>query len=151
MIMADLKDDLLNVMKDRFNSEIKNFGDKLLSMSPYELQTAFNSEFSAQQWKEFRLHPLVDAWFEEEMSIMVRNKAFKLLNQSGTNNSTATTQALGQMMNYLERKKEQASEPIVFIYSFVPLSEMEEQAPNVRTLENIPTEIKNAIVKIRED
>lgn len=150
MILADLKDNRLNRMRDDFNLLYHNQGQKLLSMSSFQLQKAVNDKWTSQEWKEFRLHDKVDEWFEEEMQIIIKNRAFDLLQKTGEDRSTATTQALTQMMNFLDKNKQKAVNPTIMIYSFVPLTEMEEQAPNVRTLTNIPTEIKDAVVVIRE-
>lgn len=148
MILSDLKDPLLNRMKDKFN-EMLIHDNSIVQMSHYSLETASDKQFSALEWRQFKLHPMVASWLDEELGIMIKDRAFKLAEIVGENNSTATTQALTATLNYLDKKKDLVQNPTIFIYSFVPLSEMESQAPNVRTLENIPTEIKDAIVQIK--
>lgn len=148
MIVADLKDPILNKIKNKFNTMLID-NHNVTQMSHYELEIASNREFSALEWRDFKLHPMVASWLDEEMGMIMKDRAFKLMDIVGENNSTATTQSLTAVLNYLDRKKDIVQNPTMFIYSFVPLSESEAQAPNVRTLENIPTEIKNAIVHIK--
>lgn len=148
MIIADLRDEKLNNMKHKFNEMLIN-NNQALSASHYQLETMSDGAFSALEWREFKIHPVVTAWLEEELDILVRNKAFDLMKDMGTNNSTATNQAVMSALNYLDKKKDTVQNPTIFIYSFVPLSEQEREAPNVRILENVPTEIRDAIVHIK--
>lgn len=148
MITTDLKDPMLNKMRDKFNEMLATSND-VLFVSHYHLQDRADNEFSALEWREFKLHPAVSAYLDEELAMIMKDKAFELAKLSGNNNSTATTQALTSALNFLDKKKSFVQNPTVFIYSFVPLSEMEAKAPNVRTLENIPTEIRDAIVHIK--
>lgn len=148
MITTDLKDPMLNKMRDKFNEMLATSND-VLFVSHYHLQDRADNEFSALEWREFKLHPTVSAYLDEELAMIMKDKAFELAKLSGNNNSTATTQALTSALNFLDKKKSFVQNPTVFIYSFVPLSEMEAKAPNVRTLENIPTEIRDAIVHIK--
>ena len=148
MIVADLRDNKLNNMRDVFN-ELLRVDPNVTSYSHYELEVASNKQYTAMEWREFKLNDVISNWLDEELHIQMKDKAFDLIKKAGENNSTATNQALASTLNYLEKKKTHVQNPTVFIYSFVPLSEMEEHAPNVKTLENIPTEIRNAIVQIK--
>lgn len=140
------KEHKLHYLQELFSNLLTDFPDAI-HFSPYELWKKENT-VSPETWKEFLSNDKVDAWFQNELEIRVRSKAFKLLDSVGDNNSTATTQALSQIFGFMDKNKEKNIDPVIFVYSFIPLTPEEEKAPNVRTVRNIPVEIQNAIKKV---
>lgn len=129
-----------------FNKLFSKHYPELLEWGPFQMAKHAPS-VSVQEWKEFRLLNQVDQWYEEEMALLIKSKVMKMLNQAGDTQSTGVAQTLTQTLNYLERNKDVIQDPTVYIYSFIPLTEEEAQAPNVRIVENIPSEISDAIIK----
>jgi hypothetical protein len=119
----------------------------ILQWNHYELWQKSGKMFNPEDWKRFRLHDKVDEWYTEEIILIAKQKQVKLLSTAGDRTSVADSQALNQVTAFLERNKNDNVEQVKIIYSFVPLNENEEKAENVRIINNIPTEIEDAIVR----
>lgn len=118
----------------------------ILEWSHYELWKKSGKKFNPQDWKAFRLDERVDTWYTQELLLVAKNRALKLLRNAGDNKSVGEAQALAQAMNYINRYETKASQQTKIIYMMVPLNEQEVHAPNVKLLQTIPDEIASAIV-----
>lgn len=135
-------------MQDTFNEMADEYYPDILEFNHYELWAHSGKKFTPFDWKEFRLEQRVDDWYSSELYVIVQNRATQLLRTAGKNKSVGESQALTQVMNFLDKNKKTAKQETKFIYSFVPLNIQEEGAENVKILENVPVEIADAITSI---
>ena len=151
--MMDLKfnkdERTLQDIQTEFNKLLDMYYPECLEWSHYELWKNSGKMFTPYEWKEWRLDQRVDDWYHSELLIIVQNRAVKLLSKAGDNKSVGETQALTQVMNFLDKNKRTAKQETKFIYSFIPLNINEEAAENVKVLQNIPSEIGDAITSYR--
>lgn len=150
--MIDIKfskqNEHLKEMLPDFIKLVQRLYPKMLEFNHYEMWKNTNQSFSPEDWKKFRLSESVNNWYEQELSIQVDSKIFKLIQTIGDDNSTAKAQMLNNVLAYASKDKKTAKEPTIFVFNFIPLNYQEELAPNVRIIENIPIEIGNAIQHI---
>ena len=132
-------------LQTKFNELLEKNYPECLYWSHYELWKNSEKMFTPYEWKEWRLDQRVDDWYNSELMIIVKNRATKLLSKAGDNKSVGESQALNQVMNYLDKHEKTAKQEIKFVYCFIPLNIEEESADNVKILQNIPDEINNAI------
>ena len=136
---------LLQDIQTEFNKLLELHYPQCLEWSHYELWKNSGKMFTPYEWKEWRLDQRVDDWYNSELVIIVQNRAVKLLSKAGDNKSVGESQALTQVMNFLDKHKRSGKQETKFIYSFIPLNTHEETADNVKILQNIPAEIADAI------
>lgn len=95
----------------------------------------------AERWKRFLLDPRIQAWLDEELSIHIKSQVFKMVGQSDANKSTAMVQTMNSFLNFLEKRESDPSQAgPAFVYMFVPLTEAEAFAENVKVLDFNPME-----------
>lgn len=141
----------LEEIQDVFNEMLEGDNTALLDLNHYELWRKSGKRFTPEEWKKFRLNEGVDQWYAEELLLIAKTKESKLIRSAGDNKSVAETQALNQISAFIERNQSHVKDTTIFIYSFIPLNKEEEQSPNARIINNIPTEIENAIIKVSRD
>lgn len=110
----------------------KNLGAEGLGLNHYELSNR-TEEKSPDVWKKFLLLSEVSEYIEEEMSILQGSEFNKML----TDISVSKSVGQAQILNALQKLKEGSNSkdgPII-IYTYVPLSTEQEQAPNVVKLD----------------
>lgn len=138
----------LTDMQDVFNEVILGkFYPEMLEFNHYELWEKSGKMFNPIDWKNFRTHPRVDEWYIEELVLLANTKAFKLLGKAGDNRSVGEVQALNASLNIIDKHSKKTKSQDKIVYCFIPLTESEEAAPNVKIIKNIPTEIADAIVR----
>ena len=138
-------------LQTEFNILLDLHYPECLSWSHYELWKNSGKKFTPYEWKEWRLDQRVDDWYNSEILIIVKNRATVLLSKAGDNKSVGESQALSQVMSFLDKNEHQAHQETIFYYCFVPLNIEEEAADNVKILQNIPDEINNAITRTKRD
>lgn len=119
----------------------------ILSWDHYTLFVKSNGT-TPQEWKEFRLNPKIKQWYEDEQNLQLQSSLMKLLQEVGDGRSTGQAQTISAMLNQLNKLEKQES-TVKYIYSFVPLTKEEALNPDVRILQDIPTEIRDAIQVIQ--
>lgn len=153
--MIDIKfkeeERMLSEIQLEFNKMLVTQYPEMLNWNHYEFWQNTGKSFTPEDWKQFRLHPRVDEWYNEEILLIAKQKQIKLLSTAGDRTSVADSQALNQVSSYLERNKQDNIENTIMVYCFVPLNENEEKAKNVKIIKNIPAEIENAIVRYNRD
>jgi hypothetical protein len=118
-------------MQNQFNS----IGQDALYMSHYEL--AKESSFNATDWKDFITEPHVADYITQELRILKQVELSKVLKNISSNaKSVGTAQLLSALTRALEG--EQVKSGPAFIYCYIPLTQNEMAAPNVRILPNDP-------------
>lgn len=104
-----------------------------LHMNHYQL--AENTEISdALLWREFLLDPRTADYISSEMSI-IRSAAINEMVQKAPGSRSV---GQSQLINALQKIDEQAAhkEGPVFIYTYVPLSTEQQEAPNARIMKD---------------
>lgn len=149
--LKDEKDKELYMAVVEFNSLYKKFPKEIASWTYYELSQKSRTDISLALWKEFYTDSRVQAWYKEELDLALDAKLQKLVGEVGENHSTATNQTLQSILKYKEDNSNKTDSTKIFIYTFMPLSEVEEQLDNVKIINNIPKEIKNAITIFKGD
>lgn len=116
---------------------------KILSYSHYDLHKA-TGLYSPTEWKSFLTDERIVEWYKTERSMMLRAQTMAFiekLSQGKLNTGDANI-----LTKLLEAEDEQeAEDDTIFVYSFIPLTEEERGAPNVKILDSVPTQIKDAI------
>lgn len=107
--------------------------DQSLFMSHYELAAA-TQVCTPETWKRFLTHPTVAEWIAEEVEALRKVQMRKVIKNAADNERSV---GAAQMMTALAKVSEntQTKEGNIFIYSYVPLNDREQQAPNTYTVE----------------
>lgn len=145
------EEQLLNDIQDEFNILCTAHYPEILEKSHYELWILSGKKYNAQDWKAFRMDTRVDAWYTQELILIAKHKAIKLINKAGDNKSVGETQALAQTLTYIDKHEKRLTDDTKIIYCFIPLNQNELEADNVKIINNIPTEIKDALINIKGD
>lgn len=107
----------------------KRLGKPALAMNHYDLEAAVDSEFTAEEWKQFLSDPEVTEYIKHEMEIIRTSQVNKIVQESSDSRSIAKAQLLSSLQK-LGDEKQDVDGP-VFIYCYVPLNEEQKYAPNV--------------------
>lgn len=130
------KQELLEV----FQQLNERYYPAILQWTHYDLAERSGID-DVERWKKFLLDPRIQAWLDEELSIHIKSQVFKMVGQSDANKSTAMVQTMNSFLNYLDKREtDPASAGPAFVYMFVPLTEAEEYAENVKKLDFNPFE-----------
>lgn len=108
-----------------------NYGVReAMFLDHYELEELTN--YSAEQWKEFLKHPLVADFLQEEM-VMFRDKQIRSILRDVKDAERSV--GVAQVINSLSKLDltQMGNNNKLFIYTYVPLDEQEQQSENVRT------------------
>jgi len=132
----DNEKDLIK-MQDIFNS----FQSDALYMSHYDLAARSKGEFSPIDWRVFLNDYRVVEFLEEELNMIQRNAIMKMMKDIDQSKSTGQAQLLNTLVQ--QSTKNKSKDGPVFIYTYIPLSEQEEAAPNVEKLQSDPFKIRN--------
>ena len=101
--------------------------DEALQLDQYELEKA--TGIPSSQWSKFLRDGQVQKFIEQETELFKAAQMRKLIARATTNDKSVGT---AQMLNAIGKTLEDDNaEPTVFIYSYVPLTYEEQQAPNV--------------------
>ena len=135
-----------------YNKLCDSYMPEILKWSHIELHEACpDSGLTIVDWKQFIMDSRVQAWINDEMYLMMRSKAFTLLDKLGDDRSTATVQALTALMKSTSEEANKIDDGKIFVYCFMPLTEEEERLNNAQVLKTIPDEVRLAIQKISAD
>lgn len=134
MISFDYKDKKLNALRDNFNHLLPD----ALFMSHFDL--AMHDESitnSVEEWYTFLQHPSTLVYIGAQMAAIQDVEMRKLLRNVSHHTKSV---AYAQIITALQKAKEAGavSDGPVYIYSYIPLSPDEMQAPNVRMLDGDP-------------
>lgn len=88
-------------------------------------------------WREFLLEPDIRAWIESELNIINNSELNKMLKDISKSNSTGAAYIINALQKINEKDTKQKTGPI-FVYTYIPLNEQQEQADNVVKLDSDP-------------
>lgn len=114
----------------------ERLGEEAFVLSHYELAER-TGVGKPHEWKDFLMHPEIHAWIKSELKIMHEAELHKLLQGISSSNSTGQAQIVGALSRLTEEKSTQKEGPI-FIYSYIPLNENQEEADNTNVLDHDP-------------
>ena len=127
-----------------FNKKYQNDPDNIASYSYYKLWNETQRTIPLNIWKEFQLDKRVRSWYSSELELSIATNIQTLAKNSAKDQNYAKQQTLASLLNYQKDKTEEQSNKI-FIYSFIPLTSIEEHLPNVKIIKTIPKELADAI------
>jgi len=127
-----------------FNKIYQNDPENTASYSYYKLWTTSGRTLPLSVWKQFQLDPRVRSWYSSELELSIETNIQNLAKSSSKDQSYAKQQTLSSLLSYKKEKSTERSNQ-VFIYSFIPLTSIEEHIPNVKIIQNIPKELSDAI------
>lgn len=135
----------LQTMVEAFEELFDNIPPiKILGYSHYDLHKN-TGLFSPTEWKRFLTDERIVEWYKTERSMMLRAQTMSFLeklSQGKMNTGDATI--LGKLLES-EDDEQDAEADTIFVYSFIPLTEEERGAPNVKILDSVPTQIKDSL------
>lgn len=112
---------------------LKRFAPKSISWNHYDF--AIQTEITdVEVWKAFLLHPDVREWIEEERSIMQDTELAKLTSNVSGSKSVGQAQMISAINRLNDANKTNNATGPAFIYSYVPLTIDQQNAPNVHIL-----------------
>lgn len=116
---------------DKMWTAFLNLGQAALYASHYDLAKETNL-FTPLHWKTFLFLPEVIQYIKEEMEILRKTAMNELLANAGDSNSVGKAQLLNAITKIDEDNS--TKEGPIFVYTYVPLNEEQEKAPNVKKL-----------------
>jgi uncharacterized protein YqcC (DUF446 family) len=106
--------------------------EESIFMNHYQLSK--ETGISAIEWKDFLLHPKVNAWFEQELTLYKQHQLKQMI-KDATDDKRSVGAA--QMMNSLTKALQDTREkegPII-IYTHVPLTAAQRAGTTIETME----------------
>lgn len=124
----------MNEMRDYFNKELP----RSLYYTHYDLAAIADSpSHNSQEWKEFLMHPHTAAYISTEVQTLQQVELRKIVKDiSSRSSSVGVAQTLSALMKALETG--QVREGPAYIYSYIPLTPDELNAPNVLIVDGDP-------------
>ena len=113
--------------------QFKALEAKAISMNHYDLARITTIK-DVQLWKQFLTDPEVSAYIDQEAQILTQTELRKLASDVSDSRSVGQAQLINAMSKLTDNKV--IKEGPIFIYTYVPLTEAQEKASNVRHAEN---------------
>ncbi len=116
--------------------EYDAIGHEAVFLNHYDL-SARVAKYTPAQWREFLMDSRVLEFLSEEQTLMQQTNLRKLLKGlDGNTRSTGQAQLINTLLGTTTTTKKKDGP--IFIYSYVPLNEEEQHAPNTSTLKINP-------------
>lgn len=130
-----------------FNQLYREHPESITEFTYHELYSKSKAEHNIPlyEWKLFYTDKRVQAWYSQELELTMKAKLHKLTRQAGEDRSTATQQALQGLLKYISDSDESAEDNKIFIYTHIPLTDVEEHLENVKIESTIPKEIGDGL------
>lgn len=122
-----------NAQKQEMWEQFKALEAKAISMNHYDLARITTIK-DVQLWKQFLTDPEVSAYIDQEAQILTQTELRKLASDVSDSRSVGQAQLINAMSKLTDTKT--TKEGPIFIYTYVPLSESQEKAPNVHHADN---------------
>lgn len=126
MRVMDIKFQEHEIEYQQLQVAFNDIGPDALYMSHYEL--AESSQFSAIIWKQFLTDSRVQDFLQSELALMQQASIMKMMRDIDQSKSTGQAQLLNTLIQQTNTNKKKDGP--VFIYTYVPLNEEEQHAPN---------------------
>lgn len=114
----------------------ESLGAKAFTLNHYDLavETGYGTP---QSWKAFLTEPEIAEWIKSELALLQDAELRKLLYDISKSRSVGQAQLINALAKLTDDSKNIKEGP-VFIYTYIPLSEEQEKAPNVIKLDTDP-------------
>lgn len=122
-----------DMQKQEMWQQFKALEAKAISMNHYDLARLTTIK-DVQLWKQFLTDPEVSAYIDQEAQILTQTELRKLASDVSDSRSVGQAQLINAMSKLTDNKV--TKEGPIFIYTYVPLSESQEKASNVRHAES---------------
>ena len=132
MLDIDFKEKELNELRDAFNE----LGSDALFLSHYELEKL--TDYNANAWRRFLLNEDVSAYINAELQLLRDTEMKKLMKDVSNKRGQVGTAQLITALDKVGIKAKTKDDGPVFIYTYIPLTESEQQAENVVMLDHDP-------------
>lgn len=137
-------EDMFKMMQELYNKQYQLLYPDILHKTPMQLYKITKYE-TPDDWKRFFLDPRFQEWYKSESEVLMRTKAMELVQRAGDSKSQAEATQMNQLFNQIGKMDEKSTNETKIVYTFVDISKIEENIPNVNRVDDIPTEIKDAI------
>lgn len=113
----------------------KQLGVVAFTLNHYDL-AKHTKITSPETWKQFLLVPEVSDWIRTENQIIQQTEISKLANSAATKGSVGQAQLLTALTKLSDGGS--VKEGPIFVYTYIPLNQEQENAPNVIKLKEDP-------------
>lgn len=117
------------LQKEQMWQQFKALEAKAISMNHYDLARITTIK-DVQLWKEFLTDPEVSAYIDQESQILTQTELRKLASDVSDSRSVGQAQLINAMSKLTDNKT--IKEGPIFIYTYVPLTEAQEKATNIK-------------------
>ena len=124
---ANIKTQMWNIFK--------TYREDAITMNHYDF--ADKTNYSEEQWLQFLSEQDVNDYIDTQLQIIQKAELAKMVKDIGSSNSVGQAQIINSLTRMNENKIEKKEGP-VFIYTYVPLTEPQQNADNVKTEETDP-------------
>ena len=120
------------LQKNEMWEQFKALEAKAIAMNHYDLARVTTIK-DVQLWKQFLTDPEVASYIEQESQILTQTELRKLASDVSDSRSVGQAQLINAMSKLTDVKT--TKEGPIFIYTYVPLSNSQKKASNVRIAE----------------
>lgn len=124
---ANIKTQMWNIFK--------TYREDAITMNHYDF--ADKTNYSEEQWLQFLSEQDVIDYIDTQLQVIQKAELAKMVKDIGSSNSVGQAQIINSLTRMNENKIEKKEGP-VFIYTYVPLTEPQQNADNVKTEETDP-------------
>lgn len=135
---------LLRVLA-KFKRIYETYKADITQFTYFELWERAGKQPELAHWKTFYTDKRVQEWYKEELDLAMDARIHKLVRDAGTKNAVGSQQTLTSLLKLKESSKKEKDPNKFFIYSHIPLTNVEKHIKNVKTLSFIPKEIGDSI------
>ena len=124
-------------IEEQMEEEFLNLGKEGLTMNHYDLAeiTTIND---AAQWKHFLQNEYISKYINDEFTAIQDSELRKLIMNISDSSSVGKAQIINSLQKVLNEHAGDKKSGPAFIYTYVPLTENEQQANNVEVLKHDP-------------
>lgn len=113
-------------------------GKRAISMNHYDFAELTRGKgLSTQDWKEFLSDARVKEYIDKEFEAIKGAELRKIITDINSSKSVGQAQIINSLAKMLENKDTTTEGP-AFIYSYIPLSDEQKHADNIKELDHDP-------------
>lgn len=117
----------------------KSYQAEAITANQYDLEDLSEGIVPASEWSEFLREPDVKSYIKKEMEVITTSEIHKMVKDSADSRSVGQS----QLINALSKLEDSSDENLgpAFIYCYIPLTEEQQHATNVKPF-NITNDLK---------
>lgn len=124
-------------IEEQMEEEFLNLGKEGLTMNHYDLAEVTTID-DAAQWKHFLQNEYISKYINDEFTAIQDSELRKLIMNISDSSSVGKAQIINSLQKVLNEHAGDKKSGPAFIYTYVPLTENEQQANNVEVLKHDP-------------